>query len=119
MVIASTGHESTQTPQSMHFSASTSAFSETIAIASLGHSETQDSQPVHFSSSTFAGIYTTLSKKDPKLKNIENGMLQDYDSITTYFFQEIAAVGPTFSDAGRAAGAGLAWPSPAATTGND
>jgi hypothetical protein len=38
MLIASEGQLSTQTPQSMHASASMQAFSSTIFIASLGQS---------------------------------------------------------------------------------
>jgi hypothetical protein len=63
MLIASSGQASTQTPQSMHSSSSTTALSSAILIASLGHSDTHVSQPVHFSSSTLAGIYLILSIK--------------------------------------------------------
>jgi hypothetical protein len=92
MLIASSGQASTQTPQSIQASSSTTALSSTILIASLGHSDAQVSQPVHFSSSTFAGIYLTLSKKTEILtafmkpfSSIKNGILQDYHDITTYF----------------------------------
>jgi hypothetical protein len=54
--IASTGHSSTQTPQSTQVSASTTALPSTIFIASAGQASTHASQPVHFSSLTFAGI---------------------------------------------------------------
>ena len=50
--IAATLHSSTHTPQSMHNSSFTSAFSDTNAIASVGHTSTQDPQPVHFLIST-------------------------------------------------------------------
>jgi hypothetical protein len=63
MLIASSGHVSTHTPQSIHVSLSTLALASATLIASLGHSDTQVSQPVHFATSTFAGIYTTLSTK--------------------------------------------------------
>jgi hypothetical protein len=78
---------------------SINAFSEAMLIASLGHSATQVSQPVHFSLSTLAGIYTTLSKNlktyycsvttevlQKSCYQIEYGMLQNYDDITTYFW---------------------------------
>jgi hypothetical protein len=53
--IASSGHSSTQAPQSIH-SLETLALSLTIEIASTGHALTQLSQPVHFSASTRAAI---------------------------------------------------------------
>jgi hypothetical protein len=56
MLIASTGHSSTQTPQSTHLSGSTQALPSFIEIASLGQDSTQDSQPVQVSLSTFAGM---------------------------------------------------------------
>jgi hypothetical protein len=56
MLIASTGHSSTQTPQSTHFSTSMTAFSPSIRMASLGQESKQVSQPVQVSASTFAGI---------------------------------------------------------------
>jgi hypothetical protein len=56
MLIASTGHSSTQAAQSTHASASITALLSSILIASLGHESTQDSQPVHVSASIFAGI---------------------------------------------------------------
>jgi hypothetical protein len=74
MLIASSGQASTHTPQSMQVSLSTLALSPAMLIASLGHSDTQVSQAVHFSLSTFAGIYTTLSKKE-----ITNPYLQSSD----------------------------------------
>jgi hypothetical protein len=57
MEIASTGHSSTQTPQSVQLELSTLAFaSPFMAIALAGHAPTQASHPVHFSLSTNAGI---------------------------------------------------------------
>lgn len=61
MLIASTGHSSTQTPQSTHFSGSITAFPSCMEIASLGQASKQDSQPVHLSASTFAGIFAPFN----------------------------------------------------------
>ena len=58
--MASTGHESTHTPQSTHDSV-IMALPPFILIASLGHSPMHVSQPVHVSLFTFAGI-TNLHK---------------------------------------------------------
>jgi hypothetical protein len=62
MLIASTGHSSTHTPQSTHASTATVAFSSFILMASLGQQSTQDSHPVHVSAFTLAGIIKILSK---------------------------------------------------------
>jgi hypothetical protein len=56
MQMASTGHSSTQTPQSTHLSASITALQSCISMASLGHTSTQEAQPEHVSEVTFAGI---------------------------------------------------------------
>lgn len=53
--MASSGHSSTQDPQSVHSSGSTLATSSTV-IASQGHTSAQLPHPEHFSTSTFAGI---------------------------------------------------------------
>jgi hypothetical protein len=47
-VIASTGHSSTQVPQSMHVSGSTTAVSSSFN-ASTGHTSTHAPHAVHFS----------------------------------------------------------------------
>jgi len=95
ILTASSGQASTQTPQSIQASTSTTALSAIMLIASLGHSATQDSQPVHFCSSILAGIYTPFQKT----WNLPTkyGMLQNYVDITTPFFEEIlqnAAISP-------------------------
>jgi hypothetical protein len=59
IVIASTGHSSTQAPQSMHSSV-TLAFPSSITIASVGHDPTHASHPVQVPSLTFAGILILL-----------------------------------------------------------
>ncbi len=55
MLIASTGHSSTQVPHSVQVSGSTFAVSST-EIASTGHTSAHAPHPVQASSSTFAGI---------------------------------------------------------------
>ncbi len=55
------GQQSTQTPQSTHSSASTTAISSSfIAIAVAGHSSTHDPQPTHSSALIFATIVICL-----------------------------------------------------------
>ncbi len=54
-LIASTGHSSTQVPQSIHVASSISALSFTV-IASTGQTSLQAPHAVHFSLSTFATI---------------------------------------------------------------
>jgi hypothetical protein len=72
MLIASTGHTSTQAPQSPQVSASTTAKPSFIAMASNGHDSTQVSQPVHFSGLTAAGMnYLPMQSK-----NKENSIIQ-------------------------------------------
>jgi hypothetical protein len=63
MAIASTGHTSTQAPQSPQVSASTTAKPSFMAMASNGHDSTQVSQPVHFSELTTAGMYIVSKSK--------------------------------------------------------
>jgi hypothetical protein len=60
--MASTGHSSTQTPQSTHLSASITALSSTISIASLGQQSTHAPQPVQVPLSTIAGIFIPFQK---------------------------------------------------------
>jgi hypothetical protein len=62
MLMASTGHSSTQTPQSTHLSATTNALPLRISMASLGQASTHDSHPVHVLASTFAGIVNPFPK---------------------------------------------------------
>jgi hypothetical protein len=57
MLMASTGHSSTQTPQSTHLSASTTALPSCISMASLGQQSTHAPHPVQVPLSTFAGIF--------------------------------------------------------------
>jgi hypothetical protein len=61
MLMASTGHSSTQTPQSTHLSAMTTATPSCISIASLGHESMHAPQPVQLSL-TFAGIANPFQK---------------------------------------------------------
>ncbi len=58
-VIASTGHSSTQVPQSIQVSASTVATSSTD-IASMGQTSAHDPQPVHVSLSIVTAILCFL-----------------------------------------------------------
>jgi hypothetical protein len=68
MLMASTGHTSTQAPQSPQVSASTTAKLSFIAMASNGHDSTQVSQPVHFSGLTTAGMnYLPMQSKTKKI----------------------------------------------------
>ncbi len=59
--IASTGHSSTQVPQSMHVSSSTTALSS-IVIASTGHTSTHAPHAVHFSLSIVTAIAWAIYK---------------------------------------------------------
>ena len=60
MEMASTGHSSTQTPQSTHLSSITTALPSCISMASLGQQSTHAPHPVHVSAFTFAGIINSF-----------------------------------------------------------
>jgi hypothetical protein len=82
ILIASTGHSSTQTPQSTHLSVSTQALPLFIAIASLGQHSKHDSQPVQVSFSTFAGIFYPFLNKIKRI-SIRGRIYKKYPQDST------------------------------------